>query len=228
MDNVAVLITARMKSSRFPGKPLVDLGGKPMIKRTYDNALKSGYDCYVLSDTQQILDKIPKESQILTPETCRDGTERCMGVIGSKLNYGIYVYVQGDFPDIDVDSIYKTVEHMQKTDSIMSHAYTLWQDDTEKTVPGAISLIHHNGILRWSTRSVLEYGDKVVGLYGYRNEAAQQYKKTSISPAYSSEKIDILRWLENGYYPTVYKVDYVSIDINFPQDADRWRSMHGY
>ena len=227
MPSVAVIIAARMKSTRFPNKPLVYLGDKPMIRRTFDNAEKAGYDTFVLSDSQEVLNEIPADNRIMTSTECRDGTHRCMTVIGSKINYDIYVYVRGDFPDIDVESITNTVNHMSETDSIMSHAYTNWIDEEEKHLPGRISMIHANGIMRWTTRAILPYGDKVVGLYGYRNEAAKFYEKTKLYNAYLSEKIDVLVWLENGYYPTVYKVPFNSIDINFPEDVNEWNRLHG-
>lgn len=225
--NVAVIIAARMKSSRFPGKPLVDLGGMPMIRRTFENAQKAGYDTFVLSDHQEILDLIPKNNGIMTDENCRDGTHRCMTVIGQKIKYDSYVYVQGDFPDIDVETIHETVKHMNENDTFLSHAYTNFIDEKDRRVKGRINIIHSDGVLRWTTRALLNYGDKLVGVYGFRDEAAKYYKNCKVYPAYLAEKIDTLVWLENGVRMTTYKVPFDGIDINYPEDVEEWYKIHG-
>ena len=72
--STVLLIPARYKSSRFPGKPLVDLGGKTLIRRCFDTTIQFGYDTFVLTDDQRVANQVPKENVIMTSPDCTDGT----------------------------------------------------------------------------------------------------------------------------------------------------------
>ena len=83
----AIVIPARLKSTRFPDKMLLDFHGKPLIRRVFDICQTFGYDTYVLTDSKKIADVITKFNVIMTSEDCTNGTDRIMSVIGKELHY---------------------------------------------------------------------------------------------------------------------------------------------
>ena len=99
-SNSLVLIPARLKSTRFPNKPLIDLNGKSMIRTVFDKCESYGYDTIVLTDSKKIMNEVPSENALMTKES-DNGTSRCMSVIDTLIKeYETYINVQGDNPDV--------------------------------------------------------------------------------------------------------------------------------
>ena len=138
MKSTAILIPARYGSTRYPGKPLVDLGGTPMIQRVFDTCWNAGFDTYVLTDDQRIADLVPSNRVYIDKEDYANGTERCAGSIEARVfdEYDNFINVQGDMPDVTLDiikqamlSLYHcfTIEHCKrfawKASAVISSRY---------------------------------------------------------------------------------------------------------
>ena len=104
MTSTAILIPARWGSTRYEGKPLVDLDGKPMIKRVFDECTKSGLDTFVLTDDMRIFELFGSGQCWIDETPYNNGTERCAGAIDNGFfhKYNRFINVQGDMPDVTV------------------------------------------------------------------------------------------------------------------------------
>ena len=104
-DKTAILIPARYDSTRFPGKPLCDLGGKTLIHRVYEKCAATGLPTYVLTDHKKIVKEVAGfgGEAILSGPHAKNGTERCRNALGNPAisQYDNLINVQGDMPDVD-------------------------------------------------------------------------------------------------------------------------------
>ena len=219
----AILIPARMKSTRFPNKPLIDLDGKPMIKRVFDEASKFGYDTYVLTDTDDVASVIPKDNVIMTSTECTDGTDRCMSVIGNQITYDKYINVQGDNPNPELNVI-QTIEKALDNHYVYQ-AYKKMTPDGQAD-PTVCKMIMTNDVVHWFCRSALTYGEFALGFHGYTQEAADIWKTLKRYPEEKSESIEALRWIQNGYKLMGVECEFDGIEINIPEDVDKWKKKY--
>lgn len=216
----AILIPARMKSTRFPNKPLIDLDGKPMVRRVFDEAEKFGYDTYVLTDTTDVASVIPKDNVIMTSTKCTDGTDRCISVIGKELNYDKYINVQGDNPNPTLDVVQR-IEKALDTHYVYQ-AYKKMTPDGQAN-PSVCKMIMTNDVVHWFCRGALQYGDFALGFHGYTQEAADLWKTLKRYPEEKMESIEALRWIQNGYKIMGVECEFDGIEINIPADVAKWK-----
>ena len=248
MKSTAILIPARYDSKRFPGKPLVDLNGKPMIKRVFDICKSTGLDTYVLTDDMRIFNLFgPCESWIEKTKDFANGTERCAAAATDENfiqylgNYDRFINVQGDMPDVTVEMIEKCAESLSYNYSV-STVYTdmpkKMQDD-----PNSVKMVH--GVLGaqrdlqfggdqllkhqrypnqalWFGRGLTGYGEWHLGVYGYDRHALTAYPNLKVTQEETVEQLEQLRWLTNGWRIGAQKVNFSGIEINTPEDAERW------
>ena len=223
MPNTAILIPARYASTRFPGKPLCNLGGLPMIKRVYEACIETGYDTYVLTDDWSI-------SQLFNDNNCRvenidyqNGTERCAGAIPLLKKYDRFINVQGDMPDVTPQIIQKTNQQLNEYE--VSTVCTLMPEE-EQNNPNTVKLVRGGGKCLWFGRGITGYGDWHLGIYGYRRETLQSYPKLIHYREEEIEKLEQLRWLKNGVQIGVIAVEWNGVEINTPEDAEKWNESY--
>lgn len=221
--STAILIPARMKSTRFPNKPLVDLGGKPMIKRVFDESVKFGYDTYVLTDSHDVASVLPKDNVIMTSEDCTDGTDRCMSVIGKELKYDKYINVQGDNPNPSL-SVVQNIEKALDAHYVFQ-AYKKMTPDGQAD-PTVCKMIMTNNTVHWFCRSALTYGEFALGFHGYTEEAAHIWKNMKRYPEEKTESIEALRWIQNGFTLRGVECEFNGLEINVPNDVDKWNEKY--
>ena len=224
--STVLLIPARYKSTRFPGKPLVDLNGKSLIKRCFENTLTFGYDTFVLTDSPEVAAEIPSEHVIMTSPDCTDGSDRCMSVIGRELNYDKYINVQGDNPD-------PTLEAVQLTEAALDDHYVVqgYKSMTAEgqSNPSVCKIIQTNDVIHWFVRSALTYGDFALGFHGYTQEAADRWRTFTRYKEEQEESIEALRWIQNGDIIKGVRIEnYDEIEINTPEDVQLWYRKKGY
>ena len=222
MIKTAVVIPARYSSTRFPGKPLVDLGGKTMIERVYEKCKATGIDTFVLTDDMRI-------GRIFGWEVCwidqavpyENGTERCAGAVhGNLLNkYTYFVNVQGDMPDVTTEMIEKCAWHLKHYP--VTTVFTDMPEDKQND-PGSVKMVRAGDQALWFGRGMTGYGEWHLGVYGYRRNALEMYPSLAVEQEERVEKLEQLRWLKGGWNIGCLHVDFDGIEINTPEDAEEW------
>jgi len=225
--DIAILIPARYASTRFPAKMLSDVGGKPLIRRVYDICASTGLDTYVLTDDDRIASAVP--NSIITSENHENGTSRCGEVI-DKFNYTKFINVQGDMPDITPEIIEKIASWLDRygydyvSGGIVT-AYTKMTPEKQQD-QNAVKMIHTDSLAHWFCRSSLAYGSHHLGIYGYTKGALKNYGKLKVYPEEQIEKLEQLRWIQNGVSISVVEVDFDGIEINTPEDLEMWNQIN--
>lgn len=219
----AILIPARLNSSRFPKKMLAELNGYPLVKHVYDRCWNAGYETYVLTDSKEIADILPSKRVIMTSPDHENGTSRCMEVIDEVLQYDRYINVQGDMPDITPEIIRSVEWELQRSD--VATAYTP-MDFNLRNDPNSVKMIHTRGRAHWFCRASLMYGDHHLGIYGYNREAKIMYTTSTKFPEEDIEKLEQLRWIQNGVKIGVVEVEFNGIEINTPKDLELWHKTN--
>ena len=218
----AILIPARYVSTRFPGKMMAELNGVPLVEHVYNKCAATGLDTYVLTDNQEIYNYLGASRCLYTTEA-ENGTERCMQVIDEVLQYDRYVNVQGDMPDITEDIIRAVEDELKRSD--VATAYTP-MDFNLRNDPNSVKMIHSRGRAHWFLRASLTYGDHHLGIYGYNREAKIMYTTSKKFPEEDIEKLEQLRWIQNGIKIGVVEVDFNGIEINTPEDLEVWHQKN--
>lgn len=215
----AILIPARYNSSRFPGKMMEKLNGVPLVEHVYNICAATGLDTYVLTDHQDIYNYMGGNRCLMTQDA-ENGTERCMQVIDEVLQYDRYINVQGDMPDITEDIIRAVEKELQRSD--VSTAYTP-MDFNLRSDPNSVKMIHSRGRAHWFLRASLTYGDHHLGVYGYNREAKAMYNASTKYIEEDIEKLEQLRWIQNGMRIGAVEVEFDGIEINTPEDLEKWQ-----
>ncbi|MBN2009263.1 3-deoxy-manno-octulosonate cytidylyltransferase [candidate division KSB1 bacterium] len=237
-NKVLAVIPARYASTRFPGKPLVEILGKPMIQRVYEQAEKARTLDHVIvaTDDQRIFDTVEQfgGEVEMTSSDLRNGTER-VAAVASKFNYDIVVNVQGDEPFIDPDAIDAAVSLLIQDSSAQMGTLVKPIDTIDelvnKNLPKVILDQQQQAI--YFSRSPIPFIRDVastnewlnhhryyrhIGLYVYRNSFLPIYISLPETPLERAEKLEQLRAIENGYRIKVAIVEHAPEGIDTPDD----------
>jgi len=227
MKSNAILIPARYESSRFPGKPLVELDGVPMIKRVYDTCASTGTDTFVLTDDKRIGEIFQEDDVIYTSPNAENGTERvCLALEDKRLQYyNQFVNVQGDMPDVTTSMIETCFWHLQHYP--IATLYTEMKKDLQND-PNSVKLIRSGDKCLWFGRGMTGYGDWHLGVYGYHRNPLEFYMTYEIEQEERVEKLEQLRWLKAGWDVGCMRVDFDGIEINAPEDVEQWHSKNSH
>lgn len=232
------IIPARYKSSRFPGKPLVDICGKPMIYWVYNQAKKveDFSEVYVATDDERIK-KACEENDInviMTSEEHKTGTDR-IGEVARKIEADLYVNIQGDEPLIEPETIRSAIiPFYSDKDLKVTNLMTQIKDPVDAlncTVPKVITNRDNIGI--FLTRAMAPYPKgsidykfyKQVCVYGFRPDALQFYCESPRGKIESIEDIEILRFIESGYRVQYVEVKSDTVAVDTPNDLERVRRI---
>jgi 3-deoxy-manno-octulosonate cytidylyltransferase (CMP-KDO synthetase) len=225
MNKTAILIPARYASTRFPGKPLVELDGVPMIKRVYDACIASKLPTYVLTDDRRIadlmyLDNVP--FWIDEQDEYANGTERCAGAVKycpELEQYDQFINVQGDMPDVTLELIDKcqTLLNYYSVSTVYATMPKEMQDD-----PNTVKCVHASEYALWFGRGITGYGSWHLGVYGYKRNALEMYNTLPVPDEERIEQLEQLRWLKNSWQIGINPVYYKGVEINAPEDVDQW------
>lgn len=232
------VIPSRYQSSRFPGKPLVDLCGHPMIWWVYQQCLKvSGMeDIYVATDSEEIKKVCDSYNMnvIMTSDKHRTGTDR-LGEVAKKIDADIYINIQGDEPLIEPNTIQSVIEaciNDQSYQVINTITPIVTEEDIlSKTCVKVVTNRIMEGI--YLSRQAIPFPKngqnitymKHLGLYGLRREALLFFSNTERGQIESIEDIEMLRFIENGYKIKFVVVDSETVAIDKPEDAERVRAI---
>lgn len=232
------VIPARYKSSRFPGKPLADIAGKPMIYWVYQQCKKvEDFDeVYVATDDDLIFNtcKDLGVEVIMTADTHKTGTDR-IGEVARKIPADLIVNIQGDEPLIEPETIKQAILPFYDNPNLqVSNLMTKIKDPVDVvnfTVPKVIVNKENVGV--YLTRATAPYPKgsidysyyKQVCVYGFKPEALQFYcdygMKYGKARVEAIEDIEILRFIENGYKVQYIEVDSETIAVDTQNDLER-------
>tara|TARA_B110000027_G_scaffold23505_1_gene25413 strand:+ start:827 stop:1573 length:747 start_codon:yes stop_codon:yes gene_type:complete len=232
------IIPSRYESTRFPGKSLVDIMGKTMIQRVYEQAKKSKQldDLVVATDDQRIFAEVKRfgGSVVMTAKHHKNGTERCLEVAQS-LNPQFVVNIQGDEPFIHPDQIDSLCTVISTdTDLVTLIKRIKDPEDLENSnlVKVVTSLDDHalyfsrspipfdRSLIKAPTLPMNKIFWKHIGIYAYRTEVLSQIVKLKESALEKMESLEQLRWLENGYKIKTAETHFESMGIDTPEDLD--------
>jgi len=231
------IIPARFASTRFPGKPLVDIAGKSMIQRVYEQAKKCIHltEVIVATDDTRIYDHVLNFGgvAIMTSADHQSGTDRCAEVALQHPRYNVIINIQGDEPYIDPEQISKVASCFNNTDTQLATLVKKIQNEQElfnvnspKVVINKLSeavyfsrspLPHIRGQEQQNWLSHFTYF-KHIGIYGYRADVLQEVTKLPVSPLEKAESLEQLRWIENGYRIKVAETELETYAIDTPED----------
>jgi len=225
------IIPARYASTRFPGKPLVNIGCKPMIRRVYEQAkqAKSLTEVIVATDDERIFNTVLAfgGKSMMTSLNHLNGTERC-AEIADAIDADIIVNIQGDEPFIHPEQIDLVASCFTNADTQIATLIKEHILDDELRNPSRIKVVVNSQMQAlYFSRSVIPYQRntdtntkyyKHIGLYAYRTDVLSQIVKLAPSPLELAESLEQLRWLENGYSIQCAITPHESLSIDTPED----------
>jgi 3-deoxy-manno-octulosonate cytidylyltransferase (CMP-KDO synthetase) len=241
------IIPARYASSRFPGKPLILIGNKPMIQRVYEQTRKILEMVWVATDDKRIFDAVLNfgGKAIMTSPDHLSGTDRCAEAV-TKINSGedrktdVVINIQGDEPFIKPEQIAllmqcfndETVEIATLVRKVEpgEDVFNPNQPKVILNIKGdaiyfsraAIPFIRDTEKSDWSKKHVFY---KHPGLYAYRTETLKKITLLKRSPLEISESLEQNRWIENGYFIRTAVTTWESIGIDTPDDLEKAKSL---
>ena len=236
------VIPARYSSSRFPGKPLADLEGKPMIWWVYNQCKKVDYfaEVYVATDSSKIMEVCEEYGMnaILTSDSHMTGTDR-VGEVAEKIAADIIVNIQGDEPLLEPNTIKAAVTpFFSREDVMVTNLMTKIHnpiDVVNCTIPKVIT--NKEGVGVYLTRATAPYPKgcldysyyKQVCVYGFKPEALRFFceygKRYGKGKVEAVEDIEILRFIENGYKVQYVEVESETIAVDTPNDLEKVRRL---
>ena len=238
---VHIIIPARYASSRFPGKPLALINGKPMIQHVVEAATTAAaHQVTVATDDERIADCVHSfgGQAVMTSPTLPSGTDRC-GAAAQILKLApedTIINVQGDEPFITGDIINLLIRQFDKPNTQIATLTSVITNPAEIDDPNKVKLVfdkNHKAL--YFSRHTIPYLRnpeqftpryfKHIGIYGYRHQVLQELIKLPESDLEKSEKLEQLRWLENGYSIHVAECHYEGIGIDTPEDL---KQVTGY
>ncbi len=240
--NVVCVIPSRYESSRFPGKPLADLCGKPMIQHVYERVLLSKLvtRAAVATDDERIFQAVVRfgGQAIMTASVHRSGTDRIAEAAGHLgLNSDdIVVNIQGDQPLFDPSQIDEVIQPLVDDPSIpMSTLIYKIILDEEITHPNAVKTVFdHEGFALYFSRSTVPYVRdrgktaayyKHHGIYAYRRHFLDTFTHLPEGALEHLESLEQLRALEYGYKIKVIVTPNDSVEVDTPQELERVRKI---
>ena len=227
MVSTAVIIPARRDSTRFPNKPMALLNGVPMVVHVANKCKESGLDVWIVTDDTDIgyaaVDAGYAGRVFCNIESeARNGTERVAETIGYDIfdQYDRFINVQGDMPDITADIIHRVDQIIEQ--SGVATVYADMPEHLQKD-PNTVKVVHNNVYAHWFGRGIT-YGSQHLGVYGYTRKALERYNVSTPNRYEELEGLEQLRWFDInlGYRVAIRKVDFNGIEINTPEDLERW------
>lgn len=199
------------------------LGDKTMIERVVLNCLDTGFDTFVLTDNRTIAyaAKQAGAQPFVDSIEYDNGTERCAGALRSYLldGYDRFINVQGDMPDVTTEMIHKVNDHLKHWN--ITTAFTDMPEEQQND-PSSVKMTRAGDKSLWFGRGMTGYGEWHLGIYGYRRNTLQLYPTYEVSIEEQVEKLEQLRWLKAGWDIGCVHVDFNGIEINTPEDMEKW------
>lgn len=247
MEDFLGIIPARYQSTRFPGKPLADITGKPMIQWVYERATSILEHVIIATDDVRIKDTVDNfgGEVVMTSNTHRSGTGRCAEALQlislkAEKSYSAVINIQGDEPFIKAEQIKSIIDCFEDKETQIATLIKPIEDNNVLFDPNKPKvIIDANGFALYFSRSPIPYirdYDKSlwhakhtffqhIGLYAYRSEVLLQIAELRPGKLEKAESLEQLCWLENGYRIKTSVTHYESYGIDTPADLERAISL---
>lgn len=232
------IIPARFDSSRFPGKPLIDLKGKTMIQRVYEGCQKSQKldEIIVATDDERIYEEVKRfgGKVMMTSKSHPSGTDRCGEVLAAYPDFDVVINIQGDEPLVDfrqIDSLIDTFISPETKIATLG-IKNVSQEDYSNTNRIKIVLDKENFALYFSRSPLPNFanfsGDpfsfypflRHIGLYAFRSETLYELVKLEPTKLEKIESLEQLRWMFHGYKIKVVETTIETPNIDSPEDLE--------
>lgn len=235
------IIPARYASTRFPGKPLAEIGGKTVIRRVYEQANKALETLVVATDDDRIYDAVETfgGKVVMTRPDHKCGTDRCLEAYLAITTPSwreqndtdtVVINIQGDEPFIQPEQIEALMACFDKEDTQIATLVRPFTDkdsqaDLENENTPKVDWDKKTGVAKMFSRKVIACADgshyRHIGIYAYRADVLEQITKLEQSPLELAERLEQLRWLENGYCIRVGVTNTPTIGIDTPEDLEK-------
>lgn len=228
------MIPARYAATRFPGKLMQLLGGKPVILHTYNATVATGLfdDVVVITDSEIIFTEVfaAGGNVVMSRHEHESGSDR-IAEAAASMDVDIIVNVQGDTPFVKKEPLQKLLQQFDDMSVQVASMMQVLTKPEEIDDPNFVKVaVDKNMNSLFFSRSVIPYPrDKNVisvyyehiGVYAFRKQALMDFTRWPVTPLEAAEKIECLRYLENGIPLRMVVVDYMGVEIDTPEDLER-------
>ena len=232
------IIPARYASTRFPGKPLAEIGGKTVIRRVYEQANKALDIIVVATDDDRIYDTVETfgGKVVMTRPDHKCGTDRCLEAYEAITTPSwreqndtdtVIINIQGDEPFIQpeqIEALMKCFDNEQTQIATLVRPFTP-EEDIENPNSPKVNWDTVTGEAKLFSREAIKASDGKyyhhIGIYAYRADVLKQITQLPQSPLEIKERLEQLRWLENGYRIFVGVTETQTIGIDTPEDLEK-------
>jgi 3-deoxy-manno-octulosonate cytidylyltransferase (CMP-KDO synthetase) len=228
------LIPARYAATRFNGKLMADLGGKTVITRTYESTVATGLfdDVMVVTDSDIIFKEITHNGgkAVMSRQEHESGSDRIAEAV-REMEADIVVNIQGDTPFVKKEPLEKLL--IQFKDATVQVGSLMQELKEQRFIddPNYVKVaVDKNNNALFFSRSVIPYPRNKdisityyehIGVYAFRRQALLDFTTWPVSPLEDAEKIECLRYLENGIPLRMVITDYMGVEIDTPEDLER-------
>ncbi len=228
---IGAFIPARYAATRFPAKLMQTLGDKTVIRHTYDNTLATGlFDAvYVVTDSEIIFNEITAHggNAIMSKRSHESGSDRIAEAV-QELDIDIVVNVQGDEPFVKREPLEKVITVFSDPTVQVASLMQVLTDTTLIQDPNYVKVaVDKNNNALFFSRSVIPYPRSTdspivyyehIGVYAFQKQALLNFTNWPMSPLEAAEKIECLRYLENGVSIKMVVTEYMGVEIDTPAD----------
>jgi len=231
--NFIAVIPARYAATRFPGKLMQQLENKSIIRHVYDNTLATALfnDVFVVTDSDIIYKEITSNDgkAIMSKKTHESGSDRIAEAV-ADMNVDVIVNVQGDEPFIKKEPLEKLVQLFNNPDVQVASLMRKISKE-EAANPNNVKVVtDKNSYALYFSRSVIPYQRDNefiveyflhVGVYAYKKETLMNFTRWPQTVLEKTEKLEQLRYLENGIKIKMAETDYINVAIDTPEDLEK-------
>lgn len=244
--NTLIVIPSRYASTRFPGKPLALIAGKPMVQRVYEKALTSGFPALVATDDMRIFEAVEDfgGKVVMTSESHKSGTDRCQEAVHKYMQregvvVDVVINVQGDEPFIEEEQILSLAGFFKDPECEIATLVKPFNPKDGNEVlfdPNKVKVVKgEKGNALYFSRSVVPYQRGLdrkewlfhhtyylhVGMYAYRTDVLEKITRLKQTPLEIAESLEQLRWLEHGFKIMAGITQHQSMGIDTPEDLEK-------
>ena len=229
MTNIVGIIPSRYASTRFPAKPLVDIAGKSMIQRVYEQASKASTlsDVFVATDDKRIFDHVLGfgGKVIMTSSEHQSGTDRCAEVLSKLNDIDVVINIQGDEPFIEPEQIDQLSACFKNPNTQIATLIKKIENEEDLLSDTVVKVnrTDSNEAVYFSRKPFHALIDsyKHIGIYAYRAQTLKIISKLPQSANELAERLEQLRWLDNGFKIQLAETEHESNSVDTPEDLQR-------